>query len=48
MSEKTRNKKDGEDKNKNNQRMREVNKDADKKNAASARQDKTASGQGKD
>lgn len=39
MSEKIR-KKDGEDKNKNNQRMREVNKDADKKNAASARQDK--------
>ncbi len=48
MSEKTRKKKDGEGKNKNNQRMREVNKDAGKKNAASARQDKAGRGQGKD
>lgn len=48
MSEKTRRKKDGEDKNKNNQRMREVNRDPDKKNAASSRQDKAGSGQGKD
>ena len=48
MSEKTRNKKDGENKNKNNQRMREVNEDPDKKNAASARQDKAGRGQGKD
>ena len=48
MSEKERRKKDGEDKNKNNQRMREVNKDPGKKNAASERQDKAASGQGKD
>jgi hypothetical protein len=47
MSEKIRQKKDGEDKNKKNQRMREVNKDADKKNAATRRQAKTASGQGK-
>ena len=48
MSEKTRQKKDGQDQNKKNQRMREVNKDPDKKNAASARQDKTGQGQGKD
>jgi hypothetical protein len=48
MSEKQRQKKDGEDKNKNNQRMREVNKDAGKKNAASSRQDKAGRGQGKD
>lgn len=47
MSEKTRKKKDGEDKNKNNQRMREVTREPDKKNAASARQDKSGSGQGK-
>ena len=47
MSEKTRNKKDGEDKNKNNQRMKEVERNADKKNAASARQDKAGRGQGK-
>ena len=47
MSEKTRKKKDGEDKNKNNQRMREVTKDADKQNAATSRQDKAGSGQGK-
>ncbi len=44
MSEKTRRKKDGEDKNKNNQRMREVTKSADKQNAATQRQDRTASG----
>jgi hypothetical protein len=48
MSEKDRKKKDGEDKNKNNQRMREVNKDPGKKNSASARQDKAGRGQGKD
>lgn len=47
MSEKTRKKKDGEDKNKNNQRMREVNADADKKNLVSRRQNKTSSGQAK-
>jgi hypothetical protein len=47
MSEKKRQKKDGEDKNKNNQRMREVEADPDKKNLASSRQDKTGSGQGK-
>ena len=47
MSEKTRQKKDGSDKNKDNQGMREVNKEPDKKNAASARQDRSASGQGK-
>lgn len=40
MSGKTRQKKDGEDKNKNNQRMKEVESNADKKNAASSRQDK--------
>jgi hypothetical protein len=48
MSEKKRQKKDGEDKNKNNQRMREVDKDPEKKNVASARQDKAGRGQGKD
>ena len=48
MSEKTRKKKDGEDKNKNNQRMREVNADSRKKNLASSRQDKAGRGQGKD
>ena len=44
MSEKDRQKKDGEDKNKNNQRMREVNKDPGKKNAASASQDTDVAG----
>ena len=49
MSEKTRRKKDGEDKNKNNQRMREVNKDAGKKNAASmGKSSRSSSGQDKD
>ena len=48
MSEKKRQKKDGEDKSKNNQRMREVNKDPGKKNAASAMQDRSGQGQGKD
>ena len=48
MSEKKRAKKDGEDKNKNNQRMREVNRPDDKQNAAARRQGKTGSGQGKD
>ena len=48
MSEKTRKKKDGEDKNKNNQRMREVNADPGKKNLASSRQDKAGRGQGRD
>lgn len=47
MSEKERQKKDGEDKNKNDQRMREVNNDSDKQNAASSRLDKSGSGQGK-
>lgn len=47
MSEKMRKKKDGEDKNKKNQRMREVNKPADKKNMATSQQDKAGSGQGK-
>lgn len=44
MSEKKRQKKDGEDKNKNQQRMRAVNKDADKKNASTRAQTRTASG----
>jgi hypothetical protein len=39
MSEKKRQKKDGEDKNKNNQRMREAEADPAKKNAESARKD---------
>ena len=47
MSEKTRQKKDGEDKNKNDQRMKSVERDADKKNTASSRQDKARSGRGK-
>ena len=48
MSEKKRQKKDGEDTNKKTQRMKEVHKDADKKNAASSRQDKAGRGMGKD
>jgi hypothetical protein len=47
MSEKKRQKKDGEDKNRNNQRMRQVNENPDKKNAATLRQDKAGQGQGK-
>jgi hypothetical protein len=47
MSEKQRAKKDGEDKNKNNQRMKETSNDAGKKNAASKRQDKAGRGMGK-
>ena len=38
MSGKTRQKKDGEDKNKNNQRMKEVESNADKKYAAFGRE----------
>lgn len=37
MSEKTRRKKDGEEKNKNNQRMREVESKPDKQNAPDRR-----------
>jgi len=44
MSEKKRQKKDGEDKGKNEQRMHEVNKDADKKNRSGQSQRRTASG----
>ena len=44
MSEKKRQKKDGQDRGKNEQRMHEVNKDADKKNNASQSQRRTASG----
>jgi hypothetical protein len=47
MSEKTRQKKDGADTNKNNQRMKEVKKEPDKKNLATQRQDKAGSGMGK-
>jgi len=47
MSEKNRQKKDGEDKNKSNQRMKSVARSADKKNTASSRQDKGGRGQGK-
>ena len=47
MSEKQRAKKDGEDQNKNNQRMRETSNDAGKKNAASEPQDKAGRGMGK-
>jgi len=47
MSEKQRSKKDGENKNKSNQRMKETSNDADKKNAASKRQDKAGRGMGK-
>ncbi len=48
MSEKKRLKKNGEDKNKTEQRMREVNKDAEKKNAATRSQRRTASGGAKE
>jgi len=44
MSEKKRQEKDGEGKNKTQQRMHEVNKDADKKNASTRSQTRTASG----
>ena len=47
MSEKTRQKKDGQDANKKNQRMKEVHADADKQNRAASRQDKAGQGQGK-
>jgi hypothetical protein len=47
MSEKQRAKKDGEDKNKNNHRMKETSNDAGKKNAASERQNKAGRGMGK-
>jgi hypothetical protein len=47
MSEKMRQKKDGEDKNKNNQRMKQVERNADKKNAATSREEKAGRGQGK-
>jgi hypothetical protein len=46
MSEKKRQKKDGEDKNKNNQRMREANEDSGKKNVASAGQNKRGKSRG--
>jgi hypothetical protein len=48
MSEKTRQKKDGQDTNKKNQRMREVNRPADKKNASTRSQRRTAAGGAKD
>ena len=44
MSEKKRQKKAGEDKNKNDQRMREVNKKPDERNASTRSQKRTASG----
>lgn len=47
MSEKQRQKKDGEDKNKNNQRMKQTESHAGKKNAATERQDKAGRGMGK-
>jgi hypothetical protein len=47
MSEKQRAKKDGENKNKSTQRMKETSNDVDKKNAASKRQDKAGRGMGK-
>lgn len=47
MSEKKQKKKDGEDKNKDNQRMREATQNADKKNMASSRQDETSRGKAK-
>jgi hypothetical protein len=45
MSEKQRQKKDGEDKN--NQRMKGVAKNADEKNTSASRQDRSGSGMGK-
>jgi hypothetical protein len=47
MSEKKRQKKDGQDTNKKNQRMKEAANDRDKQNAATRRQDKAGGGQGK-
>jgi hypothetical protein len=47
MSEKKRQKKDGQDTNKKNQRMKEAHNDRDKQNAASERQSKSGSGSGK-
>jgi hypothetical protein len=47
MSEKKRQKKDGEDKNKKTQRMKEAANDRGKQNNAAARQGKTSRGQGK-
>jgi len=44
MSEKKRQKKDGQDKGKSEQRMHEVNKDADKKNSSTRSQKRSASG----
>jgi hypothetical protein len=47
MSEKARQKDDAANKNKKSQRMQEVEKEPDKKNAATRRQDKTGRGMGK-
>jgi hypothetical protein len=47
MSEKTRQKKGGQDTNKKTQRTKEVHADADKQNRAASRHDKAGSGQGK-
>ena len=47
MSEKQRAKKDGENKSKNNQRLKQTSNDADKKTAAFSRQDKAGRGMGK-
>ena len=47
MSEKARQNDDAANKNKKSQRMQEVEKEPDKKNAATRRQDKTGRGMGK-
>jgi hypothetical protein len=49
MSEKTRKKKDGEDKNKNNQRMRAANKDTgEARNGIDMHDDQKSAGKSKD
>jgi hypothetical protein len=48
MSEKTNKKKDGEDKNKNNQRMRESNKDSGAKNGIDTHEGDKSAGKSKE
>lgn len=47
MSEKTRKKKNGEDKNKNNQRMREANKETHNRNDIDTHEDTQTAGKSK-
>jgi hypothetical protein len=48
MSEKKRQKKDGEDKNKNNQRMREANKQTGSRNGIDTHEDVKSAGKSKE